>query len=126
MSKSLLPIQQGGHAYRPAKKSDTWKRVKENKSIYLFIAPFFILFAIFGLFPIIFSLFLSLHVWDGLSPMKYVGLKNFELLITDTEFWDSVKNTFIIWFESTVPMLFFALIIAFFLNSAFVLSLIHI
>ncbi|GMA60448.1 sugar ABC transporter permease [Alicyclobacillus fastidiosus] len=103
-----------------SKRADTWNQIKKHRSIYLFISPFFILFFVFGLFPIIFSLYLSFHAWDGLSPMRFIGFKNFQLLLTDTEFWDSVKNTFIIWLESTIPMLFFALVIAFFLNSAFV------
>ncbi|MFD1677159.1 carbohydrate ABC transporter permease [Alicyclobacillus fodiniaquatilis] len=101
-------------------KRDTWRRMKKNKSIYLFISPFYILFAVFGLFPIAFSFFLAMQNWDGLSAMKYVGFENFELVLTDGQFWQSVLNTFIIWVESTIPMLFFALVIAFLLNSAFV------
>jgi len=105
---------------RLPKKESTWELIKKNKSIYLFISPFYILFIIFGLFPIVFSLYLSLQSWDGLDTMKFVGLRNFSLLMTDGEFWQSVGNTFIIWIESTVPMLLLALIIAFLLNAAFV------
>lgn len=101
-------------------KGDLWKRVRKNKTVYLFISPFYILFAIFGLFPVVFSFYLAMQKWDGLSPMQYIGFKNFELVLTDSQFWQSVLNTFIIWIESTIPMLFFALIIAFLLNSAFV------
>lgn len=88
---------------------------------YLMISPFYILFIVFGLFPILFSLYLAFHAWDGLGPMEYVGLRNFRNLLTDDpDFWKSVGNTFAIWFLSTVPQLFLALVVAFLLNAAFV------
>jgi cellobiose transport system permease protein len=88
---------------------------------YIMISPFYILFLIFGLFPILFSLYLAFHAWDGLGPMEYVGLRNFRNLLTDDpDFWTSVGNTFFIWFLSTLPQLFFALVFAFLLNSAFI------
>lgn len=85
---------------------------------YLAISPFFILFAIFGLYPILYSLFLSLQRWDGVGPMHFVGLSNFGFLFTDTTFWNSIGNTLIIWVLSTVPMTALALVIAVGLNSS--------
>lgn len=84
------------------------------------ISPFYILFLIFGLFPILFSLYLAFHAWDGLGEMEFVGLRNFRNLLTDDpDFWVSVGNTFAIWFLSTLPQLFLALVVAFLLNAAF-------
>ncbi|WP_019534477.1 carbohydrate ABC transporter permease [Paenibacillus ginsengihumi] len=84
------------------------------------ISPFYILFLIFGLFPILFSLYLAFHAWDGLGDMEFVGLRNFRNLLTDDpDFWISVGNTFAIWFLSTLPQLFLALVVAFLLNAAF-------
>ncbi|WP_227014027.1 carbohydrate ABC transporter permease [Paenibacillus psychroresistens] len=100
------------------KGNRTWKEIKRNKVVYLCISPFFILFAIFGLFPILFSLFVSFQQWDGIGNMKYIGLDNYTFLLTDYEFWHSITNTIFIWLLSTIPMLFLALIIAFLLNSA--------
>ncbi len=102
------------------KKAHTWRDIRKHKTIYLFISPFYILFAVFGLFPILFSLFLSFQAWNGLDRMKFIGLENFALLMGDGVFWQSVLNTFIIWLESTIPMLFIALVLAFILNSALV------
>ncbi|GIQ64992.1 hypothetical protein PACILC2_35600 [Paenibacillus cisolokensis] len=66
---------------------------------YAMISPFYLLFLVFGLFPILFSIYLSFHAWDGLGEMKYVGLRNFRnLLANDPDFWKSVGNTFVIWF----------------------------
>lgn len=95
--------------------STIWKHRKE----YLAISPFYILFAIFGLFPIGFSMFLSFQKWDGISEMSFNGLKNYQFMLTDPEFWRAVSNTLLIWIYSTIPMLFFALIIAFLLHASF-------
>lgn len=81
---------------------------------------FYILFAVFGLFPIAFSLYLAFHKWDGIGVMTYNGLNNFKYMLTDAEFWQAVGNTFMIWIYSTIPMLFFALIIAFLLHAPFI------
>ncbi|WP_373557957.1 carbohydrate ABC transporter permease [Paenibacillus sp. XY044] len=96
--------------------SEIWKHRKE----YLAISPFYILFAVFGLFPILFSMYLSFQKWDGIGVMTFNGLNNYQFMVTDPEFWKAVGNTLLIWIYSTIPMLFFALIIAFLLNASFV------
>jgi len=83
---------------------------------YVAIAPFYLLFLVFGLFPILFSIFLSFTDWDGIGPIKFVGLAQYAYLVADPRFWNAVGNTFIIWIISTVPMLFLALVIAFLLH----------
>jgi len=83
---------------------------------YLAIAPFYVLFAVFGLFPIGFSIFLSFQNWDGIGEMEFVGLAQYQYLLGDERFWNAVANTFIIWFISTIPMLFLALVLAFLLH----------
>ncbi|MGA5450794.1 carbohydrate ABC transporter permease [Streptomyces umbrinus] len=83
----------------------------------LAISPFYVLFAVFGAFPVVFSLYLSFQDWDGIGDMRFVGLKQYGWLLEDSVFWHSVLNTFEIWFLSTVPMLFLALVLAFLLHS---------
>ncbi|WP_223165579.1 carbohydrate ABC transporter permease [Lentzea indica] len=85
---------------------------------YLAISPFFVIFAAFGLFPVLFSLYLAFHRWNGLGEMEFVGLDQFRFLVEDSTFWLALRNTFAIWFLSTVPTLCFALVIAAMLNSA--------
>jgi cellobiose transport system permease protein len=99
--------------FAPRKSSSALRRFWPQ---YLAISPFYILFLVFGLFPIAFSLYISLHDWDGVGPMKWVGLGQYEYLLSDPRFWNSVLNTFEIWFISTIPMLFLALVIAFMLH----------
>ena len=84
---------------------------------YVAVAPFYLLFLVFGLFPIVFSIVLSFTDWDGMGEIQFVGLAQYQYLLTDTRFWNAVGNTFIIWFLSTIPMLFLALVIAFLLHS---------
>jgi cellobiose transport system permease protein len=83
----------------------------------LAISPFYVLFAVFGAFPILFSVYLSFQDWDGIGDMRFVGFKQYGWLLQDSVFWHSVLNTFEIWFLSTVPMLFLALVLAFLLHS---------
>ncbi|WP_232664873.1 carbohydrate ABC transporter permease [Pseudonocardia sp. TRM90224] len=85
---------------------------------YLAISPFYILFAVFGIYPIFFAAYLALQRWDGIGPMEWAGLENFTFLLTDGEFWDAIINTLVIWVMSTVPMIVLALLVALGLNSA--------
>jgi cellobiose transport system permease protein len=84
---------------------------------YLAISPFYILFAVFGLFPVLFSLYLSFHRWSGLGEREFVGLDQYRFLVKDETFYLSLWNTVVIWVMSTVPMLFAALVIAALLHS---------
>ncbi|HEY1090383.1 MAG TPA: sugar ABC transporter permease, partial [Burkholderiaceae bacterium] len=86
---------------------------------YLFIAPFFLLFAVFGLFPLLFGIVLSLHQWDaadGLSAMRWVGLENFGYALTDPWFRSSLWNT--VWYglAGGLPQHLIALPLAFFIH----------
>lgn len=101
----------------PRRRASGRRRVLAHWPQYLAISPFYLLFAVFGLFPVGFSLFLAFQRWDGIGPMQYVGLDQFRFLLDDGTFWLSMRNTFFIWFVSTVPMLFLALVIAAMLNS---------
>ncbi|GAA4080986.1 sugar ABC transporter permease [Amphibacillus indicireducens] len=95
---------------------------KKNNALsgYVFTSPFFILYAIFGFFPMVFSFYLSFFNWNGLSPMTFVGWKNFEIVLNDGSFYSSIINTFIIGIMGTIPQLVIALFIAFALNSALI------
>lgn len=87
---------------------------KLNKSRYgyLFIAPFFVVFAIFGLYPILYTIFLSFQKWDGLAPISSMGLKNFQRLVTDKVFYQSLWNTFRIWLVNFLPQMAAALLLS--------------
>ena len=84
---------------------------------YLYIAPFFVVFGVFGLYPLIYTGWVSLHEWDPIGENTFVGLDNYQrLLQDDPRFWNSVRNTLSIWVVSTVPQLMMALVLAQLLN----------
>jgi cellobiose transport system permease protein len=85
-------------------------------SPYAYIAPFFVIYAIFGLYPIVYTFWVSLHNWPLGGTAKFIGLQNFTDLMQDDQFWNSVYNTLGIFVVSTVPQLMIALILANALN----------
>jgi len=94
------------------------RRLDERVSPYLYISPFFLIFGVFGLFPLGYTAWVSLTDRNLLGPVThYVGLANYSALIHDSYFWNAVENTFGIWFFSTVPQLALALAIAHVLNA---------
>lgn len=103
-----------------AKKSEMSEKRKTALAALLFISPFFILYAIFGLFPMLFSFYLSFFRWDGLTPMTFSGWKNFELILTDPVFYSAIKNTFIIGIIGTIPQIVIGILLAFALNSTLI------
>ncbi|WP_018753824.1 carbohydrate ABC transporter permease [Paenibacillus sanguinis] len=100
-------------------KKKYWNETRKSRlTAYTFIAPFFILFSIFGLYPIAFTIYLSFFKWDALGPMTYVGMKNYQLITADPTFWISFSNTLIMGVMGTLPQLIAALFVAIMLNSA--------
>lgn len=82
-------------------------------SPYLYISPFFIVFAIFGAFPLIFNVVVALHDWHRRSGMgDFVGLDNFAWVLGQPLFWRSLENTFSIFLWGSIPQLILALLIA--------------
>jgi multiple sugar transport system permease protein len=62
----------------------------------LFMMPWFIGFLIFGLYPMIMSVYYSLCRYDVLRIPQFIGLGNYEKLIfEDPYFWVSISNTLI-------------------------------
>jgi multiple sugar transport system permease protein len=91
---------------------------QHNLAGYLFIAPWLIGFFAFTFLPILASFVLAFTDYDILSAPKWVGLENFERMLTgDRRYWRSVSATFYYVFASVPLRLVFALAIAMLLNS---------
>ncbi|OKK14215.1 sugar ABC transporter permease [Streptomyces sp. CB02400] len=60
---------------------------------YVFISPFYLLFGLFMLVPILVGLYLSCTEWAGLGTPQWVGLRNYRDLLSDASFWTAVGNT---------------------------------
>lgn len=93
-------------------------RLDLKASPYLYIAPFFIVFAVVGLFPLLYTGYISLLKWDPiLHSGKWLGIDNFVFVFNDSHFWVALRNTISIFLLSSVPQLIFALLIAAVLNT---------
>ncbi len=96
------------------------KSINYSRYGYYFIAPFFITFLIFGLYPILFTFKTSVTDavgWEHVLDNNIIGYDNFRQLFDPNslvygKFWGSLGNTIIIWFFNFVPQLGLALILA--------------
>ncbi|GGF05563.1 carbohydrate ABC transporter permease [Mycetocola zhadangensis] len=101
----------------PKKAPIAWKHrlsaFDVKASPYFYVAPFFILFAIVGLFPLVYTFVVSLFDWHLLKGQgDFVGLGNFVAVLNDRFFWNSLFNTVSIFFLSSIPQLVAAVVIA--------------
>lgn len=101
---------------RPARRVGWGQRLSRwdiKISPYLYISPFFILFAIFGAFPLFFNIVVALHDWHRRAGMgDFVGLDNFTWVLRQPLFWRSLENTLSIFLWGGIPQLVLALLIA--------------
>ncbi len=101
---------------RPPRKigfRQTLGRWDVKVSPYLYISPFFILFAIVGLFPLLYTAWVSVHEWSLIGGKgEFVGLDNFTFVLQQKFFWAALRNTMSIFLLSTVPQVIMALVIA--------------
>lgn len=73
-------------------------------------APFYVLFGVFGLFPLLYTAWVALHHWHLVNgDTGFAGLDNFGVLLQDPHFYNALFNTVSIFVLSTVPQLFAAL-----------------
>jgi len=83
---------------------------------YLFISPFFILFLVFQLIPVLWTGVISFTEWNGMGSPVWCGLDNYKLMTIDYMVKDALFNTVVYWLSSLVIILFFAMAIALCLN----------
>jgi ABC-type sugar transport system permease subunit len=94
------------------------KRIRDYRHAYLFISPFFIIFGVFGLYPIIYSFILSLNKWHATNPWQFIGFNNYRnVLFNDPVFWTSVGNVIFIFLTNVPVMIILSVIIAVMLNN---------
>ncbi len=97
-------------------------RLSPRWAPYVFVAPFLVLFAVFGVFPLAFSLWLAFQSWEptsGLAAMEFVGLGNFAFALQDEWFWKSLLNTGWLALASGVPQHLVAIPLAVFIHERF-------
>ncbi len=96
------------------------KSISYDKYGYLFVAPFFIVFLIFQLYPILFTFYTSVTDaagWDKILNNKVIGFESFQKLFDPNSnifgfFWGALGNTVIMWVFNFIPQLGMALLLA--------------
>jgi len=108
----------GTPAPAPVDRKRRPRRVGSGATPYSFIAPFFAVFVAFGLFPLLYTAWVSLHRVELSNPEKstWLGFGNYSNLLHNTFFWNALRNTFTLGVLSTVPQLLMALGLAHILN----------
>ena len=82
-------------------------------SPYLYISPFFLMFAVVGLFPIAFTAVISFMDWDLVrNSGEFIGFDQYAWILGQPQFWTALRNTFSIFLLSSVPQLVVAVFIA--------------
>ncbi|TFE24729.1 carbohydrate ABC transporter permease [Cohnella luojiensis] len=84
---------------------------------YLFLTPAIVLFAVFMVYPILYSFLLSFQTSVG-GEFEFAGLDNYRRLFQDEIFWTALKNTFVILIIQVPLMLTISIVLATFLNTA--------
>jgi cellobiose transport system permease protein len=92
--------------------------LRERIASYAYIAPFFLLFGVFGLVPFLFTFYIALFEWNPIGDQTFIGADNFTRMLADPRFWNATGNTISIWALSTIPQLLVALLLAHVLNHA--------
>ena len=101
---------------RPPIVTETWwQRHQMRLAPAILLTPALLFFAVFVIWPIIASVWLSFFEWDGVSPKEWIGLSNYQELTTDDVFWTAIGNN-VWWLLSFMLAPVFGLAVALFLN----------
>jgi cellobiose transport system permease protein len=106
-ARAAAPLARRGYRFRYGRRAG-----------YAYVAPFFVVFAAFSVYPWLATAWVSLHDTrlTTYNQSNWVGLANYRNLFTHQFFWHALENTVTIGIISTVPQLMIALGIAHLLN----------
>lgn len=103
-----------------SKNPEKYAKIKDvNKFGYYFIAPFFLVFIIFNLYPTLNTIYLSFYNIAGFQTEgTFVGLMNYTNLLKNSLFIQAVKNTLVLWTMNFIPQLVISMILAYWFTNA--------
>ena len=87
-------------------------KILKYKHCYIFIAPFYILFIIFFIYQVFYSLRASFYSFKGVRPFEFIGFNNYINLFKDRLLYISLGNTFYIWIIFIPLVIILALVIS--------------
>ncbi|MFI3805611.1 carbohydrate ABC transporter permease [Vagococcus fluvialis] len=85
--------------------------------VLFFLLPSLLGFALFIIYPIFYSLGVSFTNWDLINAKEFIGFGNYTRLLSDPQFWNSLKNTFYFIIGYLPSVMIIGLLIALLLNS---------
>ena len=91
--------------------------ISQNRIGWLFIAPTVTLFFLFTFIPLLLAIVFSFTSYDIINVPKFIGLRNFERILTDEFFWISMRNTVVYTLMYVPSGLALSLCMALFINS---------
>jgi raffinose/stachyose/melibiose transport system permease protein len=103
-AQRTAPTPLGGQ--RQARRTFLSRRVRRVTLVgWLFVLPALVMYFVFVLQPLFLTVQYSLYRWDGVGPATWVGLANYEVVLTDPVLLDSLLNAFrLILFFSALPV----------------------
>lgn len=107
----LALVVQGVDRWRDAVHA-TGRRVARARTAYLLLAPSMLLILVFTYYPAATAFWYAFTDFNLTSPIKFVGLHNFQLLVADAYFWVGIKNMLLIMGTDIVKVLSVPLIVA--------------
>lgn len=91
------------------------KKINYSKYGYMYIAPFFIVYLLFNLIPLLFTFYLSVSDVRGFTKIgdsSIIGFENYLDIFKMNIFWEALGNTVIIWILNYIPQIGMAFILA--------------
>jgi multiple sugar transport system permease protein len=120
MKSAAIPVQKPQASRKPRAV-----HFRRNLEGYLFASPWLIGFFVFTLGPFIAAFWISLHSWDILTPMKFIGINNYKILLQDPLFWKSLRVTLVYAGVGLPIQLGLALLLAVLVNGKHWINLIY-
>jgi putative chitobiose transport system permease protein len=82
---------------------------------YLFLTPALLVILVFVVYPMVAVIFYSFTSYDIITPPKWIGLKNFQDLIVDSNFWLALRNS-LVYLIVTPVLIVLSIILAIIVN----------
>ncbi len=90
----VLGRQRYGVTLPPAGDAGGWQN-RRRFTPYLFLLPYFLVTAVFFLYPVLYATVLSFYQTNGPHSREYVGFDNFLFVLRDPDFHTALKNTIV-------------------------------
>lgn len=84
----------------------------------VFILPFFVLYTVFTIWPVIQGFYVSLHKWGLMGKQNFIGFENYTKFLGDKNFWGALKNTAFFVLITTPMLVITAMVLAMLANRA--------